>query len=382
MDAYLELVRKSKNERITFLLSQTDTYLSSLSTLVGSQKDSNARFEQEAEERAALLAEKAAKERERKGRKRAAEGGGEAEKAAAVAVKKGEVADADCKLELVRKALRERLVRQSTAVADRARNCEERLCLHKKKCACEWDLLEFEGKDVPNFMEAQEEIYPAVEKAVLACLVRACKAVDACAGLKKLEECVAALEVSQIFDCNQCPQHIDRDADILAHLGASQVHFLIATPLIAGWRSYVAAWKKPAEPLNPRAVCAFWRAYASGPNASLSALGRLAIKEFSRPISSACCERIFSYLTHMDTSDRQTMSKELLTRLLFLRGNWRLVQDMVAEERSADVVLRHEGNERRKRQRAAVGRAEGEAQQAAAAEAAAAVAALDSQEEE
>ena len=78
MDAYLELVRKSKNERITFLLSQTDTYLSSLSTLVGSQKDSNARFEAEAEERAAAQAEKAAKDREgKRARKRAPEAAGE-----------------------------------------------------------------------------------------------------------------------------------------------------------------------------------------------------------------------------------------------------------------------------------------------------------------
>ena len=103
----------------------------------------------------------------------------------------------------------------------------------------------------------------------------------------------------------------------MAHLGASNVGFALASQLVAGWESYVAAWKKPAELLNPRAVCAFWRAYADGLNPGLSALRKLAIKDFSRPISSACCERIFSYLTHMDTSDRQTMSKELLTRLLF-----------------------------------------------------------------
>ena len=58
------------------------------------------------------------------------------------------------------------------------------------------------------------------------------------------------------------------------------------------------------------------------------------------------------------------------------------MQEMVAEEKGADVALRHEGNERRKRQRAAVNRAEGEAQLADAAAAAAAVAAKDSQEED
>ena len=133
----------------------------------------------------------------------------------------------------------------------------------------------------------------------------------------------------------------------------------------------MASWEKPAAQLSPAAVCKYWRAHAAGANASLSELGKQAIKEFSRPISSACCERIFSYLTHMDSSDRQTMGKDLLATLLFLRGNWSLVHLMAEEERRASVALRAAENERSKRQRAAVDDAQGRAAHAAAAQAAA-----------
>ena len=66
MDAYLELVRKSKNERIEFLLSQTDKYLVSLSSLVSDQKQVTARFEEDVAERDRVAADKALKQRQRR----------------------------------------------------------------------------------------------------------------------------------------------------------------------------------------------------------------------------------------------------------------------------------------------------------------------------
>jgi hypothetical protein len=297
----------------------------------------------------------------------------------------GAVADADNKLERLRKELRSRLERQSAAVVDRSRGCQERLCLCRRRCGCEWDDLDFEQKDVPAFMEAQEKLYPAVEKAVLDCLVRACKAVDGCAGLKKLEECVSALELSQRFDINVEPPRLASEDAILAHLGAYKADFHVAAQLVAGWQSYVKTWKKPAAPLPPSAVCAFWRVHAGGADGSLRELGKLAIREFCRPISSACCERIFSYLTHMDASDRQTMGKDLLATLLFLRGNWRLVHLMM-EERCANIARKESENSRLKRRRAAVddelGNAAQEAAADAAAERAAELAALEEDEQE
>ena len=118
--------------------------------------------------------------------------------------------------------------------------------------------------------------------------------------------------------------------------------------------------------LEPRQVFAFWKDYASGPNDALAALGRVALMRFSRPISSACCERIFSYLTHMDASDRQTMGKETLARLLFLRGNWRLVHQMLDEMHAAIVGARQSRAGEGKRRRAADAQDAGAAAQAAA----------------
>ena len=60
----------------------------------------------------------------------------------------------------------------------------------------------FENEDVPAFQDEQKLLYPLVEKAVLDCLVKACKKVDGCAVLEKLKECIQALEFSQRFDCN------------------------------------------------------------------------------------------------------------------------------------------------------------------------------------
>jgi len=311
------------------------------------------------------------------------EGEGEGAEAEGEEAEEGAVQDATSKLERVRKALRARLLMQSNAVVDRARDCEERLCQHSlqgKKCRCDWDAAAFDGAggDVEKFLAHHADVlYPAAEDAVLACLVRACKAVDGCAGLKKLEECVAGLELSQRFDCNVRPPQLGRDDAILAYLGCSAAAFGDSVTLLAGWRAYVRDWKKPAVALSPTAVCAFWRAHVDGRHASLIALGKLALKEFSRPISSACCERIFSYLTHMDANDRQTMGKDLLAMLLFLRGNWRLVHTMVVEEHAADMALRLKESQRSKRRRAAVDERQGEEAQAAAAAAAAAEEAQD-----
>ena len=256
----------------------------------------------------------------------------------------------------------------------KARECEEPLY------GGDWDAQDFEDQQVPKFRTSQEDLYPKSEQAVLDILIKACKSVDACAGLQKLEECVAALELSQHFNCNERPPTLERDDDILAYLGQQDASPHEAGPLIAGWRAYASSWKKPKETLSPRAVCIFWRTYKDGSNPSLKALGALALKEFSRPISAACCERVFSYLTQMDTPDRATMGKKTLQMLLFLRGNWHLVHDMVDEEYAADVIRRAAIAQVHKRRREAVQGEEAEATAAAAA--AAATAAMEEDAED
>ena len=70
-----------------------------------------------------------------------------------------------------------------------------------------------------------------------------------------------------------------------------------------------------------------------------------------RPISSAAAERIFSYLTHMDTSRRRRMKKTLLALNLYVRGNWRIKNMLVAEAaqrlRAASALAAETGISRR-----------------------------------
>ena len=106
------------------------------------------------------------------------------------------------------------------------------------------------------------------------------------------------------------------------------------------------------------------------------------MRSFSRPVSSACCERIFSYLEHMDASDRQTTGKATLQRLLFLRGNWRLLAQMTEEEYARRVDTQAQSQKRQRALAEDTGEAKARAAQAAAAAAATAAAAADEMEEE
>ena len=90
------------------------------------------------------------------------------------------------------------------------------------------------------------------------------------------------------------------------------------------------------------------------------------MQSFSRPISSACCERIFSYLEKMDDSDKRNMKKETLRRLLFLRGNWRVLHQIVEEDHATRVSAGIKERKRRARDRAIVSQALFDAQHAAA----------------
>lgn len=69
ISAYLELVEKSKNDRIQHLLAQTDTYLKSLSQLVSSQQEAFAQEEKKAVERSQTV-KKRQEEREKRQKQR------------------------------------------------------------------------------------------------------------------------------------------------------------------------------------------------------------------------------------------------------------------------------------------------------------------------
>ena len=52
----------------------------------------------------------------------------------------------------------------------------------------------------------------------------------------------------------------------------------------------------------------------------------------SRPTSAASCERVFSHLEHMSSSDRSRMKKDTLINLLFIRGNAWILRQLMEEQ--------------------------------------------------
>ena len=297
-------------------------------------------------------------------------------------------ANVAAKLDAVRKELEKRAEVQMIAVIELARECKEHLHL------AEEEEEEEEGAEEEGWSEAKFKV--EVERftlqetgkrkgyvdAVMAALTSACKAVRDARGLKKMEEWVGGLEVSQHFDTNKKPgvgREGDTDVAILAHLGVPG--HPLGERLIAGWRAYVKHWVKPPQTLPPPAVFEYWKECSQRDSPGMAALGRLAMRSFSRPVSSACCERIFSYLEHMDASDRQTMGKPTLERILFLRGNWRLVTQMIEEEYARRVEVQAGGRKRKRALEEEGAEAKQRAKDAAAADAAAKSAA-DAQVEE
>ena len=89
----------------------------------------------------------------------------------------------------------------------------------------------------------------------------------------------------------------------------------------------MSEWRAPPTTMAPPEVYAAWEAKLD----TMPTLEPHAMRQFSRPISSAACERVFSYLTHMDRSDRNCMKKETLRLLLFLRGNNEILDELVRE---------------------------------------------------
>jgi hypothetical protein len=99
-------------------------------------------------------------------------------------------------------------------------------------------------------------------------------------------------------------------------------------------------------------VFAFWKEHSESDDPGTRRLGALAMRAFSRPVSAACCERIFSYLEKMDDSDMRTMKKATLRSLLFLRGNWRVMDDLATEHHAERLRADLAGKKRQKRDRA------------------------------
>jgi hypothetical protein len=82
-----------------------------------------------------------------------------------------------------------------------------------------------------------------------------------------------------------------------------------------------------------------WKELAA--DETLRPLATIAMRNFSRPASASVCERLFSNLEDMNSTDRANMKKEALALNLYLKGNASVLDDLLheldAEQRAAAV---------------------------------------------
>jgi hypothetical protein len=109
------------------------------------------------------------------------------------------------------------------------------------------------------------------------------------------------------------PKPSSDDSKLLHYIGG--VDHRHADLLLEQWREYVSEWEKTK--LSPAKVYKYWEEKSE----HWEILGPHAMREFSRPVSSAACERVFSLLEGMNREDRCKMQAPTLAKLLFLRGN-------------------------------------------------------------
>ena len=151
------------------------------------------------------------------------------------------------------------------------------------------------------------------------------------------------LEVQQRFNINEAPAELPgSDAACIVALGVPPSHRGVAkmAAIRFQWATHRGSWTAPplAPPptgrkrarfapgslsvLSSSAVWLYWQSLAT----TAPELSYRALLHWLSPISSASVERIFSYLTALDTPQRRSMDVDTLTMILFLRANWRIVE--------------------------------------------------------
>jgi hypothetical protein len=153
------------------------------------------------------------------------------------------------KLERVEKELRGRLRVQADAVIANARASDEPLVLGNDT---------FDEDQVPIFLTSTVAMWEKVVPRTMELLQTACAAVDGAAGLKKLEECVAALEASSVFSLNERPRSFEREPGLAKHLGCEGASLSAFAAIEEGWGHYEDSWRKPKPAASPLEVRFFF----------------------------------------------------------------------------------------------------------------------------
>ena len=226
--------------------------------------------------------------------------------------------------------LKGRAAEQAQAVVD---NCK----------ANEHDILDatkdFDQDNADSWKAEQAQLYiNKFEPKLRAILAEASEAVAEAAGLEKTEECIDGLKWSQVFDMNQQPVSFGDDERVLRHLRFEHDEFPVVDEVLDHWRDYVHQWRPPATTMSPPEVYAAWKAKLN----EWPHLAKHAMRCYSRPMSAAACERMFSYLEDMNSADRARMESKTLAILLYLRGNWEIFEELVQEENDARIEAQAE----------------------------------------
>lgn len=157
------------------------------------------------------------------------------------------------------------------------------------KCDLRDENMPFDEDFVNPWRESQTEIYNDTTAAIVTTTAyEGIQAIEEAEGLQKTLECLQGLEASQVFDVNKQPKNYPIDGDLLKHIGG--ITHSQATLLMSEWRTYVSEWKQP-EKLKPADVYKYW----FNKRDEWKVLAPHAMRMFSRPISAAACERVFSY---------------------------------------------------------------------------------------
>jgi hypothetical protein len=246
------------------------------------------------------------------------------------------------------KALVDEVVKECKAYQDLAM---KRMMGHGEVVRGSADHTELVADNAINVEKARRKLTKTLKEAVHSLM--------ASAAIAKLRAIIATLEAKERYNLVEPPAPLpaDRDAAFDA-LGVPAVRrtWDYNSKLRTQWDAHRAAFVplSPGAPKpTPAQVYEYWSAAAScSPSAEL---GTLALQQWLRPVSSACAERVFSQLTMMDDSTRLNMKRASLYNILFLRGNWRVVQllrEEFAAEHSAAQTAREEKDRKRARSEA------------------------------
>ena len=110
---------------------------------------------------------------------------------------------------------------------------------------------------VSEFMSRQAALWARVVPKAMGVLQSALRKVDAAECLKKTEECVGRLELSQHFDLNKPPLSFRDRPGLMAYLGFEGT-YADKSAVESAWELHCDNWRKPDPVMPPAEVYATW----------------------------------------------------------------------------------------------------------------------------